>query len=237
VIIPYRRFRTTYRSHLQGSSSPKGIQERITFKDGIDRLSQNVDKDFTTTCYVTAHKSAVPIWCKPFFLLLGNSHNFASKAQQYYHWPTSIYGGSEGKINRCNLQHFACSYCVLWPSISADLIFQERLTDASLHFDGHSITPSEFLALFFSFTVASYTLKTNSLHFYHTETALFRIIQFSDTSAFHRLVNYPFIAQNFSNFPFQAILLSPLSSVFYEKCTSYRHAAFTRLLFVTKLCR
>jgi len=74
---------------------------------------------------------------------------------------------------------------------------KKRLTAAALLFNGHSITPSEFLALFFSFTVASYTLKTNSLHFYQIETTLFRIIQFPDTPAFHRLVNYPFHRSEF----------------------------------------
>jgi hypothetical protein len=38
LVVSDRRFGTTYRSHLQGSGSPKGL----THKDGTDRLSWNV---------------------------------------------------------------------------------------------------------------------------------------------------------------------------------------------------
>ena len=38
LVVSDRRFGTTYRSHLQGSGSPKGF----THKDGTDRLSWNV---------------------------------------------------------------------------------------------------------------------------------------------------------------------------------------------------
>jgi hypothetical protein len=75
------------------------------------------------------------------------------------------------------------------------------------------MTSSEFLALFSSFTVASYTLKTNSFHFYQTETTLFRIIQFPDTPAFHRLVNYPFHRSEILKFS-----IPSYTTVFSEFC-------------------
>ena len=47
VMIPYRRFGTTYRTHLQGSR----IQEErkqvfLTLEDGSDGMSRNVAKEF-----------------------------------------------------------------------------------------------------------------------------------------------------------------------------------------------
>ena len=43
MIVPYRRFGTTYPSHIQGSSSPKDC---LTLVDGTDSLSRNVCTDF-----------------------------------------------------------------------------------------------------------------------------------------------------------------------------------------------
>ena len=49
VVIPYRRFGTTYRSHLQGSINPR--RKRVffwnffTFEDRTDMLSRNVGKE------------------------------------------------------------------------------------------------------------------------------------------------------------------------------------------------
>jgi hypothetical protein len=41
AVIPYRRFGTTYRSHLQGSR----IQEYWILEDDTDRMSRNVGKE------------------------------------------------------------------------------------------------------------------------------------------------------------------------------------------------
>jgi hypothetical protein len=46
VVIPYRRFGTTYLSHLL-----------LTLEDGADRLSRNACKELLRHC-VIAHKSA-----------------------------------------------------------------------------------------------------------------------------------------------------------------------------------
>jgi hypothetical protein len=40
AVILYRRFGTTYRSHLNG----QGVQDFLTLEDGTDRLSRNVGK-------------------------------------------------------------------------------------------------------------------------------------------------------------------------------------------------
>ena len=55
VVIPYRRFGTTYRSCLQRSRTPPPKKERaqietslfgfLTLEDGTDKLSQNVGKE------------------------------------------------------------------------------------------------------------------------------------------------------------------------------------------------
>jgi hypothetical protein len=45
VAVPFRSFGTTYRSHIQGSSSP--IKDCLNLKDGTDRLSQNVGKELS----------------------------------------------------------------------------------------------------------------------------------------------------------------------------------------------
>jgi hypothetical protein len=45
LVIPYRHFGTTYRCHLQGSSSPittQGVQDYLIPADGADRLPRNV---------------------------------------------------------------------------------------------------------------------------------------------------------------------------------------------------
>jgi hypothetical protein len=42
VVIVYRRFGTTYRSHLQGSKFRVGI---LTLEDGTDTLSRNVGRN------------------------------------------------------------------------------------------------------------------------------------------------------------------------------------------------
>jgi hypothetical protein len=39
LVVDYLRFGTTYRSHLQGTSS----KDLMTFEEGIQRLSRNVD--------------------------------------------------------------------------------------------------------------------------------------------------------------------------------------------------
>jgi hypothetical protein len=46
VVILYRRFRTTYRSHLQGSRSLRMVPflDFLTLEDGTDTLSRNVGK-------------------------------------------------------------------------------------------------------------------------------------------------------------------------------------------------
>ena len=41
VVIPYRRFGTTYRHHIQVSKN----QEVLTLEDGTDILSRNVGKE------------------------------------------------------------------------------------------------------------------------------------------------------------------------------------------------
>jgi hypothetical protein len=46
VVIPHRRFGTTYRSHIKGLSSHEDL-DCLTFKDGTDRLSQNVSMELT----------------------------------------------------------------------------------------------------------------------------------------------------------------------------------------------
>ena len=54
VIIPCRRFGTTYRSHLQGPRSQRRkpfFFYFLTFEDGTDRLSRNVGKELSL--YVT----------------------------------------------------------------------------------------------------------------------------------------------------------------------------------------
>ena len=43
VVIPYRRFGTINRSHLQGSRNKK----KPTLEDGTDRMSRNVGKELT----------------------------------------------------------------------------------------------------------------------------------------------------------------------------------------------
>jgi hypothetical protein len=52
VVIVYRRFGTTYRSHLQRSRSPSlGLLDRVldflTVEDGTDKLSRNVGQVLT----------------------------------------------------------------------------------------------------------------------------------------------------------------------------------------------
>jgi hypothetical protein len=42
VVITYRRFGTTYKSHLKGP----GIPGFLTLEDGTSRLSRNVGKEF-----------------------------------------------------------------------------------------------------------------------------------------------------------------------------------------------
>jgi hypothetical protein len=42
VVIVYRRFGATYRSHLQGSRSPR--RKLLTLEDRTDTLSRNVGK-------------------------------------------------------------------------------------------------------------------------------------------------------------------------------------------------
>jgi len=57
LIIPYRRFGTTYRYHLQDSTSPKRIHFLNT-EDGTDRLSRNVGTVFTALPSVISQTSA-----------------------------------------------------------------------------------------------------------------------------------------------------------------------------------
>ena len=45
VVIPYGRFGTTYRSHLQGLEDGTGM----TLEDGTGRLSRNVGMELTLT--------------------------------------------------------------------------------------------------------------------------------------------------------------------------------------------
>jgi hypothetical protein len=51
VVIIYRRFGTTYRSHLHGSRSPRSVAvlflNFLTFEDGTDTLSRNICKGLT----------------------------------------------------------------------------------------------------------------------------------------------------------------------------------------------
>jgi hypothetical protein len=48
VVIVYRRFGTTYRSHFQGSRVLEKILLRLlTLEDGTDTLSRNVGKQLT----------------------------------------------------------------------------------------------------------------------------------------------------------------------------------------------
>ena len=46
VVIPYRRFGTTYRSHLQWSKFPLSL-DLLMLEDGIDRLCRNVGKELS----------------------------------------------------------------------------------------------------------------------------------------------------------------------------------------------
>jgi hypothetical protein len=60
VVIIYSRFRTTYRSHLQGSRNSRRVAflDFLTLEDGTDTLSRNVSKGITTWRCVTPQKSA-----------------------------------------------------------------------------------------------------------------------------------------------------------------------------------
>jgi len=44
VVILYRRFGTTYRSHFQGSSWSSSFLDFLTLEDGDERLSRNVGR-------------------------------------------------------------------------------------------------------------------------------------------------------------------------------------------------
>ena len=57
VIIPYRRFGTTYQYHLQGPRSPKRIHF-LNLEDGTNRLSRDVGAEFTALPCVRRQKSA-----------------------------------------------------------------------------------------------------------------------------------------------------------------------------------
>jgi hypothetical protein len=103
LVVSYRRFGTPSRSHILGSSSPRGM-DSLTVKDGTDRLSRKVGNyQFTLRIIPGGCKSHIQDVPKPMsqtspgysppLIKQKLSYQHGSKSEQYPRYPLTFMCG------------------------------------------------------------------------------------------------------------------------------------------------